>query len=1178
MPLVGVGASAGGLEALTSFVAALPIDSGMAFFVVQHLDPALPSALVQLLARAGPLRVVLARDGATIEPNVIHVAQPGSQLTIEGGVMRQHTNGKTSDRPIDAFLRSLARCAGQQSIGILLSGSGRDGCLGLTAVREAGGFTLAQDGSAQFDGMPRAAIDAGVVDLVLSPSQIAAELAALVRHPYVRGEVTSGSTTASDDEAFNAILAALQARRGVGFARYRRPTLQRRILRRMVVRKVDSLVAYARLLVAEPWEIDALFEEVLINVTEFFRDAETFERLRVCLQQRLAADRDPSSPLRIWVVGCSTGEEAYSLAMLAEECATAMGREPAVRVFATDVSEAALAVARAGIYSPEQCACLGEARRERFFRPHAGNLQVLQSLRERCVFARHDITRDPPFSRMDLVGCRNLLIYFGSELQQSIMPTLHYALRLNGLLFLGRSESVGRHDDLFAPVDREHAIYMRRPSSRARVPEPSRIASLRGDRWATTPEPLPSPLSLESQADRMVLGQYAPPGVVVDTHWQVVQFRGDTTRFMRHGAGRATLDVLAMAHADLRRPLSESLMAARQAREEVVRHDITLRDDDDDAQLTMTLRVLPLEADAATGYLVTFTTTAEQARKGLDGVVRGYGRRLIDRLLSPPKGPASTETSKLLSTRAELGRLIDEHQTRTQELNAANEQVLSSNEELQSTNEELQAAKEEVLASNEELTTVNEELEARNLMLSRANDDLANLLSSTNIPIVMVGQDLRIRWFTPSAGRVLNLILGDIGRPIDHIKPALQLPALETLVAPVLADLRMREHVVQNSEGHWFRVAVTPYRTAEGTIDGAVIAIVDVDALKRAEADLLQQRTHAEWIVDTVREPLVIVDDALRIVSANPAYFRVFDATADAIGGRLLHAADDRWNRDDLRAWLRASFPGGGGETETFELSIPGDDPRQLQLEAHPILRGADPALLLIAIHDVTELRERERLEAELVNGVLQAQAEERESLARELHDETGQALSALLVGLRALSEHIDDASGRALVHELRERARELIDTVGRLARGLHPTTVEELGLVQAVRELAEGWSRVHAISLDLDAEPDVAIDGLPPALQLAIYRVFQEGLTNVARHARAGEVTVVLHQEDAGVHIQVADDGIGFDVNGEPSPGLGLRLMKRRVAQLGGRVSLETQPGSGTLLDVHVPLGASDV
>jgi len=1175
IPLVGIGASAGGLEALTLLVAALPDDVGMAFFVVQHLDPALPSALVELLARATTLSVVSAHDGAVPEPNVVYVVPPGTQLTMDGHLMRLEPNGESRHRPVDIFLRSLALSAGHRAIGILLSGSGSDGRLGLTAIREAGGFTLVQDDTARFPDMPRAAIKAGVVDRVLPPSEIAAELVALKQHPYVRGEVVPGDVAAAPegDAALIEILDAVHGRRGVDFSGYKSATLHRRILRRMVLRGVGSLPEYAKMVVDDPAEVDALFEDILISVTEFFRDPEVFERLRTTVLRGLVERQGARAPLRIWVIGCSTGEEAYSIAMTVREYQGTSGRSLPIKIFATDVNDTALAIARRGIYAPERVALLTAERRRRFFDSVSEGLQVRQEVRELCIFARHDITCDPPLSRMDLVSCRNVLIYLGRELQERVVPILHYALRPGGVLLLGRSESIGHSDDLFEASDQANHVYARRATSHARLPNLRMLTTGGGGGVVAMPS---SPDLLTRQADRYVVAHYAPAGVIVDADLRVLHFRGDTSSFLSNPPGAASLHLLKLAHPDVHPHLVEGLRLARERGEEVTREGVRVRGTP--ADVSTVLRVVPLSRDGMTGYLVLFESTsrAPTLTSRFGAVALGYGRSLLRQLgRGDAEDSRSSSQRELTTARSRLHGLIDEHEAKTEELTAAIEEVRSSNEELQSTNEELQTAKEEVLASNEELTTVNEELEARNTTLARSNDDQANLLSSTNIPIVMVDQDRRIRWFTPSAALVLDLIPGDLGQPFDHIKLGLDLPLLETLINPVLDDRRAQEHLVQDAEHRWYRVTVSPYRRADDSVDGVVIAFVDIDALKRAEAGLLQERTLAQWIVETVRQPLVTIDDALVIVSANRAYCDGRATTEAAVLHRSLLSVDVEWDTPALRAWLE-SVMAGDHDVEEFVVNG-GEQGRQLELRAHRIVPTKDRHLLLIAVEDVTARSLRERSEAELVSGVLAAQAEERAHLARELHDETGQALSALLVGLRAASERIVDPGVHDLVAELRERVRELLDSVGRLARGLHPPSLEELGLGGAIRELAEEFGHVHALAVDVRVDGEQQLGALPSATQLVLYRVIQEGLTNVARHARAGAVTLRVTRDEREVTLQIVDDGQGLGPDASTRTGLGLRLMRRRVAQLHGKLSLRAAPRGGTALEIVIPTESSD-
>jgi two-component system CheB/CheR fusion protein len=1182
--IVGIGASAGGLEALQAFVGNLPVEPGMAFLVVTHLDPSRPSAMVELLRRSGPLRVETANDGDTPEINTMYVSPPGVQLELFRGRLRTKPDGKTGSHPIDSLFRTLADELGPRAIAVVLSGTGSDGSTGLEAVRAAGGTTFAQDQSANFPGMPRSAIDRGVVDRVLPPTKIAEELVALRDTPILKPlDSESAPDPANPGErepALAEILAVVRSQRNLDFSGYKTPTLLRRVHRRMVFRQVDSSREYLRLLTDESAEVDALVNDILINVTEFFRDAEVFEVLADQVLPRFD-NRDPQHPLRIWVVGCSTGQEVYSIAMTVLEHQSETGKRFPIKLFATDIDEAALQVARTGCYSAEQCDTLSAARRKQFFVSVPGGLQIHKSVRDLCVFARHDVTQDPPFSRIDLITCRNVLIYFDADLQRHVIPFFHYALHPGGVLLLGKAESIGSFEALFDVMDADHRIYVSRAGSRERIPDmparPLPMAPSVGDDHRASPA---TGDLRERQADDFLLAHYAPPAVVLDEELRVTEFRGDTSAFLVHNSGAASFNILKLARSDLLAQLSDALEVAKQ-HGECVRENVRVRGPDRD--VVTNLRVVRFQG-SVNGYLVLFETKTHSATRTptpkLAAVANSYKRRLmlaLERRGEKGDPGVLVHGAELETTRRRLHELIDEHEAKTEELKAANEEVVSSNEELQSTNEELQTTKEEIQATNEELITVNEELKARNSMLARINDDLNNLLSSTNIPIVMVSHDRRIRRFTPSAGRLLNLIDGDIGRPLSHIKPDLEPQVFESLLEIALERLQVEVREVQDRKGNWYQVSVRPYRTSENKIDGAVISIVDIDDLKHAEQQLRAARDYAESIIETVAKPLLVVGDNMRIVSVNRAFATLFGVDEGEVRGAVLTDLSVDWTDPPLQAWL-ARVMSSEGTDEVIDVRFWPDSWRErvLTVTARPIRRGGD-RLFLIAMSDVTLVRQREQREIQLINSVLEVQAREREHLAHELHDETGQALSAVLVGLSTLAKDIGDGRARALLGELRERVRELIDNISRMARGLHPAALEQLGFSGALRQLVEHFSEVHAISVDLDIENEAEFDALSMSLSLGLFRVMQEALTNTARHAEASEVGIALAREGNLIRLRISDDGDGFDIQSQPSAGLGLRLMERRVAQLNGVFRIESAPGMGTNLAIDVPIAAGN-
>ncbi|MFV8749905.1 CheR family methyltransferase [Nannocystaceae bacterium ST9] len=1058
--VVGVGASAGGLEALQALVAGLPRAPGMVFLVGMHLDPSRPSALVELLGHAGPLRVEAASDGQAPQLDTMYVAPPRMQLLLIDGRMKLVSNGKTSAHPIDAMFRSIADDAGDRAIAIVLSGSGNDGSSGLAAVRAAGGITFAQDRSASFSSMPQSAVERSVVDHVLPPAEMARELLALGRHEHA-----SPAQRRDDEAALSEILGVVRAGRNLDFAGYKTPTLHRRVHRRRVARQVGSTREYLQLLRAEPAEIDALVDDILINVTEFFRDPEAFAALASVLLPRFDA-RPTDRPLRIWVVGCSTGQEAYSIAMVVLEHQGETGRHHPVKILATDIDESALSFARLGFYPEDQCTAISPTRRQRFFVPASGGLQVNKDLRECCVFARHDVTRDPPFSRIDFVSCRNVLIYFESELQRRVLPSFHYALGPEGVLMLGKAESLGPLAARFEALDADQRMYLRRSGGPKEALElPSTIGS---PEHLALPSPSPSPSlasgeTREHQADQFLLSHYAPPALVVDAQMRVTEFRGDTSAFLINRPGLATLHVLELARADLLTHLSAALAAAKRDGEGW-REQVHVRERE--RTLVVNLRVIRLEGPTA-GFLILFESPAQSearsATPSLVGLGRSYARRLLlslERRAGDPE--AQAQSAELELTRQRLHQLIGEHQAKTQQLEAANEELMSSNEELQSTNEELQTTKEEIQATNEELLTVNEELEARNVMLQKAEQRL---------------------------------------------------------------------------------------RTA---------------------------RDYAESIVETVHEPLLVIGEDLRILSVNRAFATLLGPEPVEVRGRSLAELGIAGPEGKPPAWLERAIASDIGE-DAIELELWPKSPRERVLIAsvRPSSRDEREHLFLIAMSDVTAARQRERQEIQLINGVLEAQAREREHLAHELHDETGQALSAVLVGLSTLDKDVQGERATAMLAELRERVRELIASIGRMARGLHPASLEQLGFCRALRRLVDHFVDVHAIPVDLRIEREPEFDALANDTSLGLFRIVQEALTNTARHADASELHIALTLEGRHVRLKIADDGAGFDAQ-TSSQGLGLKLMSRRVAQLGGTLHVESAPNSGVHLQIEIPIAAA--
>ncbi len=910
-PIVGIGASAGGIEAFTQMLKRLPGDTGMAFVFVQHLHPDYESALTEILARETSMPVTEAGDGMRVEPDHIYVIPPDSYLGIHRGALQLLPRSRAHERrlPIDQFFRYLAEDHGTRAIGIVLSGTASDGVLGLKAIKAEGGITFAQDeASAKYDGMPHSAIASGAVDSVLSPERIAVELERIARHPYIVQERTGATTEAlpAGGDNLDKIFMLMRRHSGHDFTYYKHTTIQRRIRRRMLLHKLERLEDYVRYLQEHPGELDHLFQDFLINVTGFFRDPEAFEALARDVFPALTSRESPDHPVRIWVPGCSTGEEAYSIAIALLEFLGERAAITPVQIFATDIDEMAIGRARDGVYPENIAQDVSPERLRRFFIQVDGGYRISKSIRDICVFAVQNVTRDPPFSRLDLISCRNLLIYLGPVLQKRIMRVFHYALNSEGFLLLGSAESIGEHSDLFRAVDVKEKVYTKKPvalplqmefGTPAAVP-PAPVGHRR-QRDGTQSRARTEPVNFEKEADRLLMSRYVPAGVVINEHMEILLFRGRTGPYLEPAPGEASLNLLKMARDDLTIALNAAVREAMAGRS-AARRDAHLRVDNHARRVD--IEVTPLSGPESQGryFLVVFNE--------LPGPFAGQSdmTTATDTVDGESGGETEYLKHELASTKEYLQSVIEQQETNNEELRSANEEIQSSNEELQSINEELETAKEELQSTNEELATVNDELEDRNSELARANNDLTNLIASMDIPIVIVGMDLCIRRFTPRAEELLNLIDTDIGRPISDIKPNIEVPGFKTMLTTAIEDAETRETEARDDEGRWYSVRVRPYKTRENRIDGAVIAFVDVNELKQSLEETRLARDYAEAIVSAVRHPMLVLDKDLRVVSASTSYLDTFEVTEEETLENLVYRlGNGQWAIPGLRERLR---------------------------------------------------------------------------------------------------------------------------------------------------------------------------------------------------------------------------------------------------------------------------------
>src|SRR5690349_6372673 len=779
-PIIGIGGSAGGFEAASELLQHLATKTGAAFAVIQHLDPHHSSRLASLLGRVTRMPVIEIKRTTTPEPNTVYVQPPDKCLICEDGKLALVKRTQARNLAIDHFFESLADSRGSYAIGVILSGTGTDGTAGLRAIKAAGGLTFAQDpDTAKFDAMPRSAIRAGFADAILAPREIAREIARVVGHPYLR-KSRDGAQREQPDyrsaDALGRIFLSLKKHTGVDFSAYKQPTLHRRIQRRMALHRIDSLGRYARFLRNNPKEADGLFSDLLINVTRFFRDAELFTGLQIKYLRALLKKKRPSGELQVWVPGCASGEEVYSLAICILE--TLGHRSPGLRlkIFGTVLSEFAIEHARAGIYSSAIKRDVSPSRLKRFFVNRDSMYQISPNVRDACTFARQNIVADAPFSRLDLISCRNVLIYLGPDLHRRCLPQFHYALRPDGLLILGPAESVGGFDSLFKLLDKKNKIYAKKNGV---TPQITFGPYIRRE----LPPGVSAPIldhtisgQLLQAADRIMLSAYAPAAVVLDPDLQIQQFRGRADVYLAHPAGPASLNILQIAQASLIPDLRVALHQAGKKKKPIRKDRALVNVEGKMREVNIQVVPFKIQASEKFWYLVIFDETTSGLKPGIlpHTLKKTATQREVAEL-----------QRQLAASKQSLQSIIEEQEATNEELKSANEEIESSNEELQSTNEELETAKEELQSTNEELSTLNEELQTRNSELSQLNNDLTNLLASVNVAIIMLGNDLTIRRFTPLAERIFNLIPADVGRRLSDLSRAILVPDLDASLQDV---------------------------------------------------------------------------------------------------------------------------------------------------------------------------------------------------------------------------------------------------------------------------------------------------------------------------------------------------------------------------------------------------------
>ncbi len=941
-PIVGIGASAGGLEAFEQFFGAVPADSGMAFVLVPHLDPDHASLLVEILQRSTIMPVVEATDQTRVLPNHVYVTPPNRDMAIFHQCLQLSVPEMPRGQrmPIDAFLRALAEDQGEMAVGIILSGTGTDGTFGLRGILGAGGVALVQDpATAKYDGMPCSAIQGGYATEVLAPDKMPDALRQLLVTRLPREQV---ATPAS---GMTRILMLLRQATGHDFSLYKKSTIGRRIERRMAQHDLSDCEVYARYLKAHPAEVQLLFKELLINVTSFFRDPEAFVTLKADILPALLAGKAEGDVLRIWVAGCASGEEAYSIAILLRELMDETHTEYKVQMYATDLDEDAITLARAGRYPPNIAADVSQERLRRFFIKDDGGYRVKKNIREMVVFAVQNVVKDPPFTRLDLLACRNLMIYLEPELQHRLLPSFHYALKPGGVLFLSPSESIGSHPELFTPLNRKWKFYRAIHSATS-----TRVVMASGLSWAAngsgkateeavkiTPE-----TNFAELSRRVLLQSYAPASVVTDAKGNIQFVHGDTGKYLRPAPGQASLNVIDMAREGLQLELRHALHEA--ATEVVLNREVRVRTNGDFQRIHLSVRPLP-DPDEGPGMLmISFQDLPPEAGKPAP-----KRAKRANATASPHR--VEELERELAYTKENLQATIEEQQASNEELKSTNEELQSTNEELQSTNEELETSKEELQSVNEELITVNAELQAKIEQLAGMQNDMKNLLDNIQVGTVFLDAQLHIRRYTREATQVYRLVPTDVGRALADIKSDIEGDDLLPEAQTVLDTLAPHEREVRTGDGSAYLVRILPYRTLDNVIDGIVLTFTDITQRIAAETAVQAARELAEAIVDSVREPLVILDAGMNVVSASRAFYRYFQVKPDATVGKCLYDIGNRqWDLPDLRALLETVLPRDKSfDDYVIEHDFPSIGHRRMLLNARRVVASQ---LILLAMEE----------------------------------------------------------------------------------------------------------------------------------------------------------------------------------------------------------------------------------
>jgi two-component system, chemotaxis family, CheB/CheR fusion protein len=1193
-PLIGIGASAGGLEAFEIFFKNVPADSGMAFVLVSHLDPSHASMLTEILQRITAIKVVEAGDQMAVAPDHVYIIPPNREMTIFHGVLQLSVPGQQRGlrMPIDTFLRSLAEDVGEKTIAVILSGTGTDGTLGLRAVQGAGGVSFVQDpATAKYDGMPTSAIQSGLATYILPADKMFGEIAAYVRN-YISRKIPLPLPAPEGKQPYAKILMLLRTKTRHDFSLYKLNTIRRRIERRMDVHNLTDPGAYARYLAENPAEVHVLFKELLINVTSFFRDPEAFEVLKSDIIPGLLENKPEDYVFRVWVAGCATGEEAYSIAMIFRECIDAARHSFRVQIYATDIDDDAIAVARVGFY-PENIAIDVHADRlRRFFVKEETGFRIKKEIREMVIFAVQDVIRDPPFTRLDLLSCRNLLIYFEPELQNRLIPMFHYALNPTGVLFLSPSESIGKFTDLFSARNRKWKFYTTRPSSAtARATgDYSLTAASVAVKGAVEIPVKPRETNFVELTRGILLQSYAPPSVITDEEGNTLFVHGDTGKFLRPAPGAASLNIIEMAREGLQLELRKAIRSAVKQKTHVTISNLPVRTNGGMHPVDIIVRPLPDPGAARNLLIVSFQDAGYNVKE------KALPVAVTDR--KGQTGRVHDLEQELQYTKEHLQATIIGMQGANEELKSANEELQSMNEELQSTNEELETSKEELQSVNEEIVTVNAELQAKIEQLTDIQNDMKNLLDSTSIATIFLDETLKVKRFTREASRLYRLIATDVGRPLADIKSILVSADIVADAQEVLDTMVPQEKEVQTEENLRYLTRLTPYRTLANVIEGVVITFTDITTLKSMETEARSARELAENVINTIREPLIVLDPGFKIVSASRSFYSTFHAIPiETIGHSLFDIGNGEWDIPRLRELLETVLPENSSFDEVeVDHDFPGRRSRKMLLNGRQVRSdGGGTRFILLAMQDVTDIR---CAEEELKTGNrrmqdanieltaqghelrenetrLTASLEEKEVLLAEVHHRVKNNLAAFISLLALDGTYEESPAGQRLKTDLQNRARSMALIHETLYKTRKFSSVDMDVYLSTLTEQIAGTYQTGKSARTLIDAKGISLD-LSRATPTGL--IVNELITNTFKYAfpASFDCMAVRHEPctlrvslalDNGMYtLRVGDNGVGLPAEYDPkkATSLGLKLVNFLARhQLRAKIEVNTEKGT---------------